>query len=126
MLESYGYVLVFLLAGVFFILGAFITGWVLSPNGLLGLKYKYKQEILVDTYECGVETWGTSWVRFNVSFYLYALLFVIFDIETVFLYPWAVSFRELGVFGFVEMILFIFILLVGLAYAWRKEALKWE
>jgi NADH-quinone oxidoreductase subunit A len=93
---------------------------------LLGLKYKYKKEVLVDTYECGVETYGSSWFRFNVSFYLYALLFVIFDIETVFLYPWAVSFKALGMFGFMEMIVFILILLVGLAYAWKKEALKWE
>jgi len=126
MLEQYGYVLVFLLAGIFFILMAFITGWVFSPNGLLGLRYKYKKEILEDTYECGVETYGTSWFRFNVSFYLYALLFVIFDIETVFLYPWAVSFKQLGLFGFGEMVVFIFILLIGLAYAWKKEALKWE
>lgn len=126
MLQQYGYVLVFLFAGIFFILGAFITGWVLSPNGLLGLKNKYKKEILEDTYECGVETYGTSWFRFNVSFYLYALLFVIFDIETVFLYPWAVSFKQLGMFGFLEMIVFITILLIGLAYAWKKEALKWE
>jgi len=126
MLEQYGYVLVFLVAGILFILGAFITGWLLSPNGLLGLKYKYKKEILEDTYECGVETYGTSWFRFNVSFYLYALLFVIFDIETVFLYPWAVSFKPLGFQGFLEMLVFISILLVGLAYAWKKEALKWE
>jgi NADH-quinone oxidoreductase subunit A len=126
MLEQYGYVLVFLLAGIFFILGAFITGWVFSPNGLLGLRYKYKKEIFEDTYECGVETYGTSWFRFNVSFYLYALLFVIFDIETVFLYPWAVSFKQLGFFGFGEMVIFIGILLIGLAYAWKKEALKWE
>jgi NADH-quinone oxidoreductase subunit A len=126
MLEQYGYVLVFLFAGIFFILMAFLTGWALSPNGLLGVQYKYKNEVLVDTYECGVETYGTSWIRFNVSFYLYALLFVIFDIETVFLYPWAVSFRSLGFSGFLEMIVFILILLVGLAYAWKKEALKWE
>lgn len=126
MLEQYGYVLVFLLAGIFFILMAFITGWIFSPNGLLGLRYKYKKEILEDTYECGVETYGTSWFRFNVSFYLYALLFVIFDIETVFLYPWAVSFKQLGIFGFGEMVIFIFILLIGFAYAWKKEALKWE
>jgi NADH:ubiquinone oxidoreductase subunit 3 (subunit A) len=126
MLEQYGYVLVFLLAGIFFILGAFITGWIFSPNGLLGLRYKYKKEIFEDTYECGVETYGTSWFRFNVSFYLYALLFVIFDIETVFLYPWAVSFKQLGFFGFGEMVVFIGILLIGLAYAWKKEALKWE
>lgn len=126
MLEQYGYVLVFLIAGIFFILGAFVTSWLLGPNGLLGLQYKYHRETLVDTYECGMETYGTSWVRFNVSFYLYALLFVIFDIETVFLYPWAVSFRHLGLFGFIEMIIFIAILLVGLAYAWKKEALRWE
>jgi len=126
MLEQYGYVLVFLFAGIFFILMAFVTGWILSPNGLLGLQYKYKKEIFEDTYECGVETYGTSWFRFNVSFYLYALLFVIFDIETVFLYPWAVSFRQLGIPGFLEMIVFIAILLVGLAYAWKKGALKWE
>jgi len=126
MLEQYGYVLVFLLAGIFFILMAFITGWIFSPNGLLGLRYKYKKEIFEDTYECGVETYGTSWFRFNVSFYLYALLFVIFDIETVFLYPWAVSFKQLGLFGFGEMVVFIAILLIGLAYAWKKEALKWE
>ena len=126
MLEQYGYVLVFLLAGIFFILMAFITGWAFSPNGLLGLRYKYKKEILEDTYECGVETQGTSWFRFNISFYLYALLFVIFDIETVFLYPWAVAFKKLGVFGFGEIVVFIAILLVGCAYAWKKEALKWE
>ncbi len=126
MLEQYGSVLFFLFAGVLFILMAFLTGWILSPNGLLGLKYKYKHEILEDTYECGVETYGGSWIRFNVSFYLYALMFVIFDIETVFLYPWAVSFKQLGVTGFVEMILFISILAVGLAYAWKKEALSWD
>ena len=126
MLEQYGYVLVFLIAGIFFILGAFVTNWLLGPNGVLGLQYKYHPEPLVDTYECGMETYGTSWLRFNVSFYLYALLFVIFDIETVFLYPWAVSFRQLGLFGFIEMIIFIAILLIGLAYAWKKEALRWE
>lgn len=126
MLEQYGYVLVFLLAGILFILMAFLTGWLLSPNGLFGLQYRYKKDILADTYECGVETYGTSWVRFNVSFYLYALLFVIFDIETVFLYPWAVAFRPLGMSGLLEMFVFIAILLVGLAYAWRKGALKWE
>lgn len=123
-LTDYLYVFVFLLAGVFFINLAFFTGWLLSPNGLLG--FKYSTEKLDDTYECGVETVGTAWIRFRVSFYLYALLFVIFDIETVFLYPWAVKFRELGLLGFVEMLLFILILAVGLAYAWRKEALRWE
>jgi NADH:ubiquinone oxidoreductase subunit 3 (subunit A) len=126
MLGQYAYVLVFLFSGISFILLAFFTAWVLSPNGLLGLKNKYRKEVLEDTYECGVETFGSAWIRFNVSFYLYALLFVIFDIETVFLYPWAVSFRQLGLGGFAEMIVFIAILLVGLAYAWKKGALKWD
>ncbi len=126
MLEQYGYVLVFLLAGFVFILGAFLTGWVFSPNGLLGLKHKYRMEIQEDTYECGVDSIGSAWIRFNVNFYLYALLFVLFDIETVFLYPWAVSFRALGWPGFIEVIVFVLVLMGGLAYAWRKGALKWE
>src|SRR5277367_999053 len=126
MLEQYGYVLVFLLAGIFFILAAFATGLLLGANGFLSPAEAHNADVFEDTYESGVETIGTSWIRFNVSFYLYALLFVIFDIETVFLYPWAVSFKSLGLFGFLEMIVFIFILLVGLAYAWKKEALKWE
>jgi NADH:ubiquinone oxidoreductase subunit 3 (subunit A) len=126
MLGQYAYVLVFIFFGISFILLAFFTSWILSPNGLLGLKKKYQKEVFEDTYECGVQTYGTAWFRFNVSFYLYALLFVIFDIETVFLYPWAVSFRQLGLRGFVEMFVFIAILLTGLAYAWKKGALKWE
>ena len=126
MLEQYGYVLVFLMAGIFFILAAFATGLILGANGYLSQAETRDTEVFEDTYESGVETIGTSWIRFNVSFYLYALLFVIFDIETVFLYPWAVSFKPLGLYGFLEMIVFIFILLVGLAYAWKKEALKWE
>lgn len=78
------------------------------------------------TYECGVEPFGTARQRFSVKFYLVAMLFILFDIEVAFLYPWAVLFRELGVFGFVEMGIFVFILLVGLMYAWRKGALEWE
>jgi len=126
MLEQYGCVLVFLTAGIFFILAAFATGLILGANGFLSLNDDHNVNVFEDTYESGVETIGTSWIRFNVSFYLYALLFVIFDIETVFLYPWAVSFKQLGIFGFFEMVIFIVILLVGLAYAWKKEALKWE
>jgi NAD(P)H-quinone oxidoreductase subunit 3 len=73
-----------------------------------------------------METVGTAWVQIRVSFYLFAILFVIFDVETVFLYPWAVAYRQLGLFAFVEMLLFVAILLVGLAYAWRKGALEWK
>jgi NADH-quinone oxidoreductase subunit A len=77
-------------------------------------------------YECGVPPVGTARERFPVRFYLVAMLFILFDIEVVFLYPWARLFRELGVVGFVEMALFVLVLLVGLIYAWRKGALEWE
>lgn len=78
------------------------------------------------TYECGLEPQGTARQRYSVKFYLVAMLFILFDIEVAFLYPWAVLFRELGLFGVVEMSLFVVILLVGLMYAWRKGALEWE
>ncbi len=78
-----------------------------------------------DTYECGVRTYGETWVRFRIQYYIYALMFVVFDIETVFLYPWAVSYAGLGAFALVEMIVFLVILAVGLAYAWAKGVLRW-
>lgn len=78
------------------------------------------------SYECGLAAEGESWIQFRVQYYVFALIFVIFDIETVFIYPWAVSFKGLGFFAFVEMIIFLAILAVGLVYAWRKNALEWE
>ena len=77
-------------------------------------------------YECGIEPVGDPWVQFRVQYYIYALVFVIFDVETIFIYPWAVGFRELGLLGFVEMAIFIIILAVGLVYAWKKRALEWD
>lgn len=77
------------------------------------------------TYECGMETIGETWVQFRVQYYLYALLFVIFDIETIFVYPWAVAFNQLGLFAFIEMIIFLAILAGGWAYAWKKGVLEW-
>ncbi len=77
------------------------------------------------TYECGLETIGPTWVRFRVQFYLYALVFVIFDIETVFLYPWAVALNKMAAYALVEMGVFILILVAGLAYAWKTRALDW-
>ena len=77
------------------------------------------------TYECGEEPIGEPWVRFRVAYYIFALAFVVFDVESVFLYPWAVIIRKLGVYGLVQMAIFIGILLLGLAYAWRKGVLKW-
>jgi len=78
-----------------------------------------------DVYECGVRTYGETWVRFRIQYYIYALMFVIFDIETVFLFPWAVSYAGLGTFALIEMIVFLLILLVGLIYAWAKGVLRW-
>ena len=83
---------------------------------------KTKQE----TYECGLESKGDAWVQFRAQYYIYALIFVVFDIEVVFLFPWAVAFNQLGLFAFVEMIIFILILVGGLAYAWGKGVLDWK
>jgi len=77
------------------------------------------------TYECGVETIGETWVQFRVQYYLFALIFVIFDIEAIFVLPWAVAFNQLGLFAFIEMILFLAILTGGWIYAWKKGILEW-
>ena len=94
--------------------------------GLVKVRPKDRNSIKEDTYECGVETEGPSWVQFHVGYYVFALLFVIFDIETVFLYPWAVSLRQVKLFGFLEALLFIAILFIGYTYAWRKRAFEWR
>ncbi len=78
------------------------------------------------TYESGMEPVGGAWIQFNIRYYMFALVFVIFDVETVFLYPWAVAFHKLGVLAFIEALIFIAILIVGLVYAWRKGALEWS
>jgi NADH-quinone oxidoreductase subunit A len=77
-------------------------------------------------FECGNPPSGSAWGRFSVKFYLTAILFIVFDVEVVFLYPWAIEFRSLGLLGFVEMVFFVAILALGLAYVWRKGALEWE
>lgn len=78
------------------------------------------------SYESGIEPKGDTWIRFQIRYYMFALVFAVSDVETVFLYPWAVSFRELGLFAFIEVIIFIFILVVGLVHAWRKGASEWR
>ena len=77
------------------------------------------------TYECGIETVGETWIQFRVQYYIFALVFLIFDVEIVFLFPWAVAFDQLPLFAVLEGVLFILILVVGLVYAWRKGALEW-
>nr|YP_009254406.1 NADH dehydrogenase subunit 3 [Verdigellas peltata]CZF96659.1 NADH dehydrogenase subunit 3 [Verdigellas peltata] len=77
------------------------------------------------TYESGIESFGSQTIQFTIRFYMFGLVFVFFDVETLFLYPWAINFSKLGIIGFIEAIIFVFILLLGLIYAWKKGALEW-
>lgn len=77
-------------------------------------------------FECGNPSFGTQGKRFSIKYFIVAILFLVFDLEIVFLYPWAVLFRKLGLFGFLEMLVFVFVLVMGLVYVWRKGALEWE
>jgi len=99
-------------------LSPLIIGSILRPRRL------YSDKLL--PYESGIDPVGEPRFRFSVKFYIIAMLFVVFDVEAVFLYPWAVAYDKLGLYGFVEMMIFIFILLVGYIYAWEKGALDWE
>ena len=99
------------------------VGFVFLSQALGPKKY---ERIKYSVYECGVDPFTTASVRVSVKFYLVALLFILFDLEAAFLYPWAVLFRDLGWFGFLEMAVFVLILLAGLVYAWKKGALEWQ
>jgi NADH-quinone oxidoreductase subunit A len=105
-----------LLAGGF----ALVTLWLSS---VLGPRRPSKDKL--STYECGIDPVGSARERFSVKFYLVAMLFIVFDIEIVFLYPWAVILNSLGLFGLVEMFFFLGILLIGLLYVWKKGGLEW-
>src|SRR4051794_39282342 len=106
------------------LLGA--IGFALAPLVVVALVAPRKRSLAKsDIYECGVRTTGETWIRFRIQYYIYALMFVVFDIETVFLYPWAVSYGSQGVFALVEMAVFLAILFIGLAYAWAKGVMRW-
>lgn len=79
-----------------------------------------------EAYECGIPTRGRSWMQFRVGYYLFAILFLLFDVETVFLFPWAAIVQDLGLYGLVSICFFLLILVLGLAYAWKKGALEWK
>lgn len=105
-----------------------ISGIVFAVGGILFSKLLFKKHNSVvkgEAYECGVPTVGKSWVQFNVGYYLFALIFLIFDVELVFLYPWAVVAKSVGWLALIEIIVFMFILFVGFLYAHKKGALKW-
>lgn len=117
MLANYAFIGIFTIAAITFPLIPLILAALLRP--------KRPSTIKQSTYECGLEAMGEIWVQFKVQYYLYALAFVVFDIETIFLYPWAVYFGQSGLFALIEMTIFLAILTFGLLYAWRKGALEW-
>lgn len=118
MLTEFGRVLIFLIVGVVFVAGGLIAAWLLRPHR----PYPSK----LTTYECGETPVGDTRVRFNIRFYVVALIFLIFDVEVVFLFPWATVYKQLGWFAFVEMLVFLGILFVGYAYVWRNGDLDWD
>jgi NADH-quinone oxidoreductase subunit A len=122
MLPEWGQAGFLILLALIFPIGGIGSSWLL---GVLGVRPQHPDKVKEATYECGVETEGPTWVQFNFRYYYFALLFVIFDVEAVFLYPWAVSFAHAGVTAFAEIVTFVVILLIGLLYAWRKKALEW-
>ena len=109
--------------GIFFVVAVLVAVAALFANWLVRPKKPSPEK--ASTYECGVETKGPTWVQFKVSYFLYALVFLVFDVETIFLYPWAVKFQVLPWFAFAEMFIFVGILLIGLWYAWKEGALEW-
>jgi NADH-quinone oxidoreductase subunit A len=116
-LNNYLIVFVFLCLGILLPVVALTAGRFLRPHAPNAAKQT--------TYESGIEPFHDSRVQFNVRYYIFALLFVIFDVETVFLYPWAVAYDKLGLFALIEMLIFVIILVIGLVYAWKKKVLKW-
>jgi len=110
--------------GLFLILAAMFPGVPILLNSLI-LGPKKNNSEKNSAYECGIETVGDTWVQFKVQYYIFALVFVVFDVETVFLFPFAVAFDKVGLFAVFEVVLFILILAGGLVYAWRKGALEW-
>ncbi len=116
--SSYLPVLIFLVIALAFGLGALVIGSIFRP------RRPYPEKLM--PYESGITPVGEPRQRFSIRYYVIAMLFVVFDVEVIFLYPWAVVFDKIGLFAFIEMIIFIFVLLVGYVYAWRKEAFTWE
>lgn len=123
MLDRYGIVALFAFVAVLFPPIALIMSWIVRP--------KKPNKLKRTTYECGLEFEDfpeevqNIWVQFRVQYYIFALIFVVFDIEVAFLYPWAVAYNALGLFALVEMVIFLGILVLALAYAWRKGLLEW-
>jgi NADH-quinone oxidoreductase subunit A len=117
-LSDYALIYAFVIADVLFAAVMLIAAWFLRPS--------IPDPVKQSTYECGMQAQGTTEVKTNIRFYLYALIFVLFEVEILFVFPWAVLVRKLGITALLEMAVFLGILFLGLVYAWRKGALEWE
>jgi NADH-quinone oxidoreductase subunit A len=118
MLTDFGRVFIFFLVAGIFVAIALVGAWLVRP------KRWYADKLA--SYECGEEPVGSSWFKFNIRFYVVALIFLVFEVETVFLFPWALVYRDLGLFAFIEMLVFLAILFVGYAHVWARGDLDWD
>lgn len=109
--------ILFFLVGIVLVGGAIVFSSIVAPKSMNPAKR--------EPYECGIPAEGPAWIQFNVGYYLFAIIYLIFDVETIFLFPWAVVMKSIGMRAFIEVIIFFFILGIGLLYAWKKRALKW-
>ncbi|MFN2121359.1 MAG: NADH-quinone oxidoreductase subunit A [Anaerolineales bacterium] len=114
---------VWIYVGLFLVVGALVPSSAIILSSIISPKKP--NAIKQSTYECGMETVGENWVQFRAQYYIFALVFLVFDVETVFLFPWAVSLGKLPLFAVMEGVVFVLILIAGLVYAWRKGMLEW-
>jgi len=117
MLNEFSHVFAFFLLSIIFVAGGIIGNYFIRPSK--------PNELKLSIYECGEDPIGSGWLKFNIRFYVVALIFILFDVEIVFLFPWAVVYKQMGVLAFSEMLVFLAVLIVGFAYAWVKGDLDW-
>ena len=117
MYRDFGTVFFAVMLGIVMVAIPLVISWLVAPSN--------KTKDKLDTYECGEEAEGSAWLQFNIRFYIIALIFLIFDVEVVFLFPWAVVFKEMGLLALIEMGIFLLILIAGLAYVLVKSDLDW-
>lgn len=117
MLTEFGKILIFIIFAAIFVIITLFVAKIISPNRPTHEKLKI--------YECGENPKGSPWIKFNIRFYVVALIFLIFDVEVVLLFPWALIYKDYGIYGFLSGIIFLLLLILGMAYEWRKGDLEW-
>ena len=123
MLDNYGYIGLFLIVAILFTVTTLLIPIILRFLKIVPSK---PNSIKNSPFECGMETIGKTWVQFNFRYYFYALVFLVIDVLVVFLYPWAVTIRELGYSGLIGILILVSIVVIGYIYAWRKKVLEWK